>query len=132
MLAWLWGKLTAIIAGIPVEGLSGSRTAVFSASMEEDYTRMVSMDPENVERTAVTGSTVNSIIPNRVSWYFDMHGPSVHVNTACSSALAAFDLAYKTLQMGDASCVSELSKIGELTMRMSPLTLRSEGPCYRM
>ena len=90
------------------------------------------MDPENVERTAVTGSTVNSIIPNRVSWYFDMHGPSVHVNTACSSALAAFDLAYKTLQMGDASCVSELSKIGELTMRMSPLTLRSEGPCYRM
>lgn len=75
--------------------------------MEEDYTRMVSMDPDNAERTAVTGSTVASIIPNRVSWYFDMNGPSVHVNTACSSALAAFDLAYKTIQCGDASCVSK-------------------------
>ncbi|KAI8964847.1 hypothetical protein F5Y11DRAFT_57289 [Daldinia sp. FL1419] len=91
-------------AGIPAEQIKGSRTAVFSASMLEDYTRMVTVDPDNIERTALTGSLVASIIANRVSWYFDLHGPSIHVNTACSSSLAAVDVACKTIQSGDAEC----------------------------
>ncbi|KAI3574484.1 beta-ketoacyl synthase [Fusarium oxysporum f. sp. albedinis] len=91
-------------AGLPVESLKGSRTAVFSASMLEDYSRMTAVDPDNLERTAVTGSTVSCIIPNRVSWYFDLHGPSIHVNTACSSSLSAVDMACKALKSGDASC----------------------------
>lgn len=91
---------------MPVESLRGSRTAVFSASMLEDYARMAAMDPDNTERTAVTGSTVACVIPNRVSWYFDLRGPSIHVNTACSSALSAVDMACKSLQSGDSSCVS--------------------------
>lgn len=91
---------------MPAESLRGSRTAVFSASMLEDYARMAAMDPDNTERTAVTGSTVACVIPNRVSWYFDLRGPSIHVNTACSSALSAVDMACKSIQTGDASCVS--------------------------
>ncbi|KAH8423609.1 uncharacterized protein LDX57_001369 [Aspergillus melleus] len=91
-------------SGIPVESLKGSRTAVFSATMIEDYSNMVAMDPDNAERTAVTGSAVPCIIPNRISWYFDLRGPSIHVNTACSSSLAAVDMACKTLTSGDASC----------------------------
>ncbi|EWG35889.1 hypothetical protein FVEG_00079 [Fusarium verticillioides 7600] len=90
-------------AGLPVESLKGSRTAVFSASMLEDYSRMTIVDPDNLERTAVTGSTVSCIIPNRVSWYFDLRGPSIHVNTACSSSLSAVDMACKALKSGDAS-----------------------------
>ncbi|PLB53839.1 hypothetical protein P170DRAFT_396789 [Aspergillus steynii IBT 23096] len=91
-------------SGIPVETLKASRTAVFSATMIQDYSNMMAMDPENAERTAVTGSVVPCIIPNRISWYFDLRGPSIHVNTACSSSLAAVDMACKTLRSGDASC----------------------------
>ncbi|OQE34925.1 hypothetical protein PENCOP_c015G04031 [Penicillium coprophilum] len=91
-------------AGIPVEKLRGSRTAVFSASMLEDNARLVAMDPENTERTAATGSSVACVIPNRVSWYFDLRGPSIHVNTACSGSLSAVDMACKVLWSGDASC----------------------------
>ncbi|CAF3615362.1 unnamed protein product [Fusarium graminearum] len=91
-------------AGLPVDSLKGSRTAVFSASMLEDYSRMTAVDPDNLERTAVTGSTVSCIIPNRVSWYFDLRGPSIHVNTACSSSLSAVDMACKALNSGDALC----------------------------
>jgi acyl transferase domain-containing protein len=76
--------------------------------MLEDYARMTAMDSDNTERTAVTGSTVACVIPNRVSWYFDLRGPSIHVNTACSSALSAVDMACKSLQAGDSSCVSFL------------------------
>ena len=93
-------------AGISVESLKGSRTAVFSASMLEDAMRMSAMDPDNTERTAVTGCTVACIIPNRVSWYFDLQGPSIHCNTACSSSLSAVDMACKSLKSGDATCVS--------------------------
>ncbi|KAL7937160.1 putative polyketide synthase [Trichoderma chlorosporum] len=91
-------------AGFPTESLKGSQTAVFHASMLEDYARLTAMDPDNAERTAITGGTVSCVIPNRISWYFDLRGPSVHVNTACSSSLVAVDMACKTLRSGDASC----------------------------
>lgn len=79
--------------------------------MLEDYARLMAMDPGNAERTAVTGSTVACVTPNRVSWYFDLRGPSIHVNTACSSALSAVDMACKTIKSGDASCVSRSEHI---------------------
>ncbi|KAI1332330.1 hypothetical protein F5Y16DRAFT_420447 [Xylariaceae sp. FL0255] len=89
-------------AGIPLEKLRGSRTAVFSASMTDDWSRMLSKDPEIVPRTAITGSFA-SILPNRVSWFFDLQGPSVHVDTACSSSLIAVDLACQSIAGGDAT-----------------------------
>lgn len=73
--------------------------------MTDDFSRMQAQDPENAPRAAITG-TFASIIPNRVSWYFDLHGPSVHVDTACSSSLLAVDLACQSLRNGDASTVS--------------------------
>ncbi|KAM0426273.1 hypothetical protein ACHAPT_008313 [Fusarium lateritium] len=89
-------------AGIPAEKLKGSRTGVFSASFTDDWSRMLSQDPENVERTAATG-TAPSLISNRVSWYFDLRGPSVHVDTACSSSLFAVDMACQSLRAGESS-----------------------------
>lgn len=74
--------------------------------MLEDSARLASIDPENTERTAATGNSVACIIPNRVSWYFDLRGPSIHVNTACSGSLSAVDMACKALWSGDASSVS--------------------------
>jgi len=94
-----------VLAGIPVENLRGSRTAVYSASMSDDYSRMTAQDPEDHPRMAATG-TFASIIPNRVSWYFDLHGPSVHVDSACSSSLLAVDMACQAIKSGDASAVS--------------------------
>lgn len=78
---------------------------MFSASMTDDYSRMVSKDPEMASRMAITG-TFSSILPNRVSWFFDLLGPSVHIDTACSSSLVAVDLACQSLASGDASMVS--------------------------
>lgn len=79
--------------------------------------RMSAMDPDNAERTAVTGCTVACVIPNRVSWYFDLQGPSIHCNTACSSSLSAVDMACKSIKAGDATCVS----------RKAPV---KDHPCY--
>ncbi|KAI6268439.1 Type I Iterative PKS [Pyricularia oryzae] len=88
-------------AGIPIEDLRQSNTAVFSASMSDDYSRMGSMDPEDHHQMATTG-TFASIIPNRVSWYFDLRGPSIHVDSACSSSLFAVDMACQSILSGNA------------------------------
>ena len=40
---------------------------------------------------------------NRVSYFFDLKGPSVTVDTACSGGLVALHLACQSLRMGDAS-----------------------------
>jgi acyl transferase domain-containing protein len=96
------------LAGFPSDALKGTRTAVLSASWTEDYIRMNALDPENVDRTTATGSMA-SIIPNRVSYYFGLQGPSFHVDTACSSGLSALDIACKLLASGDADAVSGVS-----------------------
>jgi acyl transferase domain-containing protein len=87
-----------------MEGLKGSRTAVFGASMSDDFNKIVAKDPDNRPRSAVTG-TAHSILPNRLSWFFDLTGPSVHVDTACSSSLVAVDLACQCLHSGTANMV---------------------------
>src|SRR5207244_7068591 len=50
--------------------------------------------------TTVTGSSHGSIA-NRVSYFFDFHGPSIAVDTMCSSSLTAIHLACDELRKGD-------------------------------
>lgn len=92
---------------MPVHSLKGSRTAVFGASMTDDYQKQVSKDPETMPRMNLAGNAF-AILPNRLSWYFDLLGPSVHVDTACSSSLVALDLACQSIRSGDADTVSNL------------------------
>ncbi|KAI0197537.1 polyketide synthase PksD [Astrocystis sublimbata] len=89
-------------AGIPVEQVAGSDTAVFSSSMAEDFMRIVSKDPDQAPMNTPTGTTP-CMLANRLSWYFDLTGPSIQVNTACSSSMIAMDLACRSLQSGQSS-----------------------------
>ncbi|KAI0509538.1 hypothetical protein F5B22DRAFT_658101 [Xylaria bambusicola] len=89
-------------AGIPIQSLRGSNTAVFGASMSDDYSRILSKDPDMAPRMAATGIEP-SCLPNRVSWYFHLRGPSVLINTACSGSLIALDQACQSMHCGDSS-----------------------------
>jgi acyl transferase domain-containing protein len=82
-----------------MEKAAGTDTAVFAASMNEDYLRIVSKDPDEVPRNTATGTDA-SILANRISWYFNLKGPSIQLNTACSSSLVAVDLACQSLRSG--------------------------------
>lgn len=87
-----------------MELVAGSDTAVYSATMSDDYGKMVMKDVERSPQYSATGLSTG-IMANRVSWFFDLHGPSVHVDTACSGSLVALDLACKSLQNGESSMV---------------------------
>ncbi|KAI4673620.1 Type I Iterative PKS [Alternaria novae-zelandiae] len=53
-------------AGIPPETLAGSQTAVFAASMSDDYSRILARDPDEAPTNTATG-TSPSILANRLS-----------------------------------------------------------------
>jgi acyl transferase domain-containing protein len=91
-------------AGIPVEKAAGTDTAVFAASMADDYAKILYKDPDEAPTNTSTG-TSPSILANRLSWYFDLKGPSVQLNTACSSSMIATDLACQSLRSGQSSMV---------------------------
>lgn len=91
-------------AGIPSEKLRGSRTGVFSACMLDDFIAISSRDPDRIPRQAAT-ALPPFMIPNRVSWFFGLQGPSVVVETGCSSAMVALDMACNAMRSGDADMV---------------------------
>ncbi|KAF5591103.1 polyketide synthase [Fusarium pseudoanthophilum] len=89
-------------AGYSIEEVQGSLTAVYLGVMTGDYHDIQSRDPEIINRYHPTG-TSKSILSNRVSYYFDLRGPSVTMDTACSSSLAALHFAAQSLRSGEST-----------------------------
>lgn len=94
-------------AGMPANTLRGSSTAVIGASNTSDFRNLLVKDPDTFPRLAGLCLEAWSI-PNRLSWYFGLKGPSFHVDTACSSSLTALDIACNTIHSQNASAVSYL------------------------
>lgn len=88
-------------AGLPMEKIRGSKTAVCVGASFSDYEAAVRRDIENGPRYAGIGTT-DEVLANRVSHFFDLHGPSMTVQTACSSSLVAIHLACQSIRTGEA------------------------------
>jgi acyl transferase domain-containing protein len=108
-------------------------TGVFVGVFIHDYQHMQFADRALLNAHTGTG-TAMSIAANRVSYVFDLHGPSMAVDTACSSSLVAIDLACKAIRNGEcayalAGGVNVILK-PEMTIAMSKATMLSkEGTC---
>lgn len=48
----------------------------------------------------------SSLASNRLSWFYNLRGPSMTIDTACSSSLTAFHLACQSIRTGEAEMVS--------------------------
>ena len=91
-------------AGILPSSLRGSDAGVFVGISGVDY-GMRSLDDLSVmDAHSMTGNTL-SIAANRLSYLFDLHGPSMAVDTACSSSLVALHQACNSLRLGESSLV---------------------------
>ncbi|WP_427167844.1 beta-ketoacyl synthase N-terminal-like domain-containing protein [Streptomyces sp. C1-1] len=87
-------------AAVPAARLAGTATGVFVGISTQDYGRLTSADPETVEAWATTGAA-SSVAAGRLSYVYDLRGPSVAVDTACSSSLVAVHQACTALRGGD-------------------------------
>jgi|GEM_PF-1566661 Polyketide synthase modules and related proteins len=87
-------------AGVPDAAVRGSRTGVFVGISSNEYAQRQVRDERALSGLTPTGNAL-SIAANRISYTFDLRGPSIAVDTACSSSLVAVHLALRALQNGD-------------------------------
>lgn len=89
-------------AGYAPSTLSGSDTGVFIGTADSGYNRIVADTIEDIEGHTMAG-LAPSLGPNRMSYYYNLRGPSIAVETACSSALIAVHRAVEAIQAGRCS-----------------------------
>ena len=86
-------------AGYKPSGLSGTKTGLFVGVSIHDYDELMMDHGIEIEAHTSTG-VCNSIISNRVSYLFDLHGPSESIDTACSSSLIAIHRGVECIRSG--------------------------------
>ncbi|KAK8037938.1 type I iterative polyketide synthase [Apiospora phragmitis] len=84
-------------AGVTLVEVAGSKTAVFAASFTSDFQQMCFKEPSFRHSFAATGVDPG-ILSNRISHVFNLRGPSIVVNTACSSSIYAVHNACNALR----------------------------------
>jgi len=88
-----------------MENCAGSRTSVYIGSCFRDYQTILNRDMMIPQPYKAPG-TASSILANRLSWFYDLRGPSLTIDTACSSSMNAFNLACQSIQSGETEMVS--------------------------
>ncbi|MEV5432438.1 SDR family NAD(P)-dependent oxidoreductase [Streptomyces sp. NPDC052701] len=94
-------------------GMPGN-VGVFVGVMYEEYQLYGAQEQARGRNLTLSGSA--STIANRVSYVFDLHGPSLAVDTMCSSSLTALHLACQSLRTG--GC--ELAVAGGVNLSLHP------------
>ncbi|MBH0312038.1 type I polyketide synthase, partial [Alcaligenes faecalis] len=89
-------------AGVLPSSMAGSDCAVYVGISGLDYGMRGLDDLASLTAHMMTGNTM-SIAANRLSYIYDLHGPSMAVDTACSSSLVALHQACSSLRNGEAS-----------------------------
>lgn len=88
--------------GIPMHKLAGSWTGCFVGNFNYDHQLMQYRDAEYPEPYSVTGGGI-TVLSNRINYIFDLKGPSMTLDTACSSSMYALHLACAAIQTGECS-----------------------------
>jgi len=102
-------------AGIVPATLAGSATGVFIAVITSDYDQLITQELERVRIYSGIGAA-NSIVANRLSYFLDLHGPSLVLDTACSGSLTALHEACHSLRAGE----STLALVGGVSVNLLP------------
>ncbi|OJJ39118.1 hypothetical protein ASPWEDRAFT_149949 [Aspergillus wentii DTO 134E9] len=87
-------------AGVPKEDLAGRNVGVFVGGNFADYELNNVRDVETIPLYQATGCAP-SLQSNRLSYFFNLRGPSLTVDTACSSSLVALHYAVQSLRSGE-------------------------------
>jgi len=102
-------------AGIKPGAVKGSKCGVYIGISSTDYAYRFADDLGAIDSTVATGNTA-SIAANRISYVFDLRGPSMALDTACSSSLVAFHQACQSVASGESS----LAIAGGVSLHLHP------------
>ncbi|MBF0442552.1 MAG: polyketide synthase dehydratase domain-containing protein, partial [Oligoflexales bacterium] len=99
-------------AGYTRKKLEGKKVGVFVGVMWGQYQLIA----ENMNKKDATASSIYSSIANRVSYTMNFIGPSMSVDTMCSSSLTAIHLACDSIRKGE----SQLAIAGGVNLSIHP------------
>ncbi|KAE8384250.1 putative polyketide synthase [Aspergillus alliaceus] len=121
-------------AGIPLDKLAGTNTSVYTGTFNKDYHEIQTKDAEVLTRSFLAG-TGTAMLSNRVSHFFDLQGPSLSIDTGCSSGLVAVHQACQSIRAGESniSIVGASSTLLSQDAFISASTIGaigSEGKCF--
>ena len=88
-----------------MDAVKGTSTSVYTASFGDDYRVGLFRDADRMPTYSILG-TSPSTLANRISWFYDLRGASLNVDSACSSSLVALDQACQNLRAGESKMVS--------------------------
>ncbi|KAF2758829.1 polyketide synthase [Pseudovirgaria hyperparasitica] len=87
-------------AGIPREQIAGRDVGVYIGGNFSDYELRNVRDLETSPMHQATGCAP-AMQSNRISYFFDLRGPSLTIDTACSGSLVALHHAVRSIQSGE-------------------------------
>ncbi|KAI0020291.1 polyketide synthase [Xylariomycetidae sp. FL0641] len=102
-------------AGWPKKTYAGRSIGVYAAMFTTDYERNLYKDPLDLPVHYLTG-TEKAILANRISYSFDLRGPSVTVDTGCSGGLVAMHQACQSLRDRE----SEAAVVASANLTLGP------------
>ena len=89
-------------AGLSLLDIAGANIGVFAAIGSSEYGQMISEDLPSATTWTAAGSA-SCMFANRLSYFFDLGGPSISLDAACASSSYAVHLACQSLRSGDCS-----------------------------
>ncbi|CAG2110620.1 unnamed protein product, partial [Medioppia subpectinata] len=112
--------------------LRGTNTAVFVGVSSAETEESLSTDPKSITNFGVLG-TKRHMLSNQVSNTFDLRGPSLSVDSACSSSMVGLQLAFAGLRAND----FQMAIVGGVNVNLRPnsalevhkLILSNDGKC---
>ncbi len=102
-------------AGYAPHELRGSRTGCYIAATGSDYALLQARAEAAATPYSLVGHSL-SLIANRLSSWFDWHGPSMTLDTACSGSLVALVKACRDLRAG----VCDTALVGGVNLILDP------------
>ena len=120
-------------ARIDINALRGSNTGVYVGHCFSDYLGQVSRDKTLTGYELVNGA--HAMAANKLSFQYDLKGPSMVFDTACSSSLVALDAAMRDMENG----TIDRAIVGGISITLDPAKnatfnaftmLSPTGSCY--
>jgi acyl transferase domain-containing protein len=96
------GWETVESACLQPESIIGSRTGVFIGMGSSDYGQRFASHLDQIGTYYLTGNE-SCMAPARISQFFDLRGPSLVLDSGCSSSLVAVHVACQSLRLGECS-----------------------------
>ncbi|TYQ17737.1 UNVERIFIED_CONTAM: polyketide synthase PksL/polyketide synthase PksN [Acetivibrio alkalicellulosi] len=107
-------------AGIRPSSVSGESVGVYIGAFNHDYKELYEKGTHVLDSYYVIGTALTALT-NRISYFFNLKGPSIPIDTACSSSLYAVHLAVQAINNGEC----KIALAGGISLLLTPSRLIS-------